>query len=307
MPPLPLYPNVPAGQNDINWGAMGSYDVPSGGGGGSNDAYLAVDEARKRAQLESDREYKLRAKQIKNQAAEIAIKKGQAAAEKWEKQQMVQLAKDKLAEEQRQFNATFGENQRQFNVTSSGYLDNGSPTLAREQFQEGSLQNWTDKALALSRLPQDWVTLSRLQRGVADNIGSIPGLNWASGGQVGNTTFAGQPQSNSLANVLGNMGINVGQGGGGGGGNWASQAAETANRIATAPLNLRPDQQQIYRTAREFGMNPQGAAPGWYESLDPSLRDEIQGAMEDQGLSWADTMSRYKRSRWGGGGGALAA
>ena len=260
-------------------------------------AYQQDDTERlRRAQEESDREYGLRAKQIKQQAESIAIQRGQAKATQWYNKQMVQLSKDKLAEDR-----------RQFNVTSSGYLDSGKPTLSREQFQSNALQGWTDKALQLSRMPQDWVTLSRLQRGVASNIGSIPGLNWAAGGQVGNTTFAGEPQSNSLQNVFGNMGVNVGQGQAAGGagtatsGNWADVTAQQANAIATAPLNLRPDQQQIYQTAREFGMNPQGAAPGWYESLDPSLRDEIQGALEDSGLSWADTLTRYNRSRWGGG------
>ena len=95
------------------------------------------------------------------------------------------------------------------------------------------------------------------------------------------------------------MGVNAGQGGGSGG--WASQAAQTANGIATTDPNLRPDQRQLYQTAREFAMNPQGAAPGWFEGLDQLTRDLLQGAAEDQGLDWASALARHRKSRWGSG------
>ena len=253
--------------------------------------YDARDEARTRSQFEDDREYELRAKKLKQEREKIAITKGQAKADEWYNRQSVKLAKQKLQEDARQFNERLA--------------------FDRQQFQDTSLQGWTDKALQLSRSPRDWVTLERMQKGVASEAGNIPGLAWAAGGQLGNTTFAGQPESNSLANLLGNMGVNVGQGGGtaqpAASGSWASSAAEQANRIATMPLNLRPDQQQLYTTAREFAMNPQGAAPGWYEGLDPMTRDLLQGAAEDQGLDWASVQSRLKRSRWGGSGSSMAA
>lgn len=247
--------------------------------------YEAIDEARTRRQLESDREYELRANRLKQDAERLAIEKGQAAATKWYNKQMVQLAKDKLKEERRQFDL--------------------SHQLEVQKFQDTSLQGWTDKALALSRTPKDYFTLMRMQQGVGDNIGNIPGLSWAAGGQLGNTTFNGQPQANSLANLHGNMGIRAGQGGSG---SWASAGAEQANNmINERQLNLTPQQQDLYKTAREFAMNPQGAAPGWFENLDPIMRDMLQGAAEDQGLDWGSVVSRHRRSRWGGGGSSLAA
>ncbi len=256
--------------------------------------WQAKDQATRRVQMESDREYELRAKGVKQQAEQMAISKGQAAATKWYNEQMVQLAKDKLQEESRQFDLTFGENQRQFNTTASGYLDNGSPTMAREQFYDSSLQGWTDKAIQLGSTPRDWVKLLRYNSGVQGNIAQIPGLNWTQGGQRGNQTFSGQPESNSLSNVMTGMGI--------GSGNWAAQAAGQASTAA-----MTPDQQQLYDTAREFGMNSHQSAPGWWESQDPATQEAIRGAAEAQGLDWSSTMARYNRSRWGSSGNSQAA
>lgn len=276
------------------------------------ERYGAVDEARIRKQMESDREYENEVRKLNQEREKIAITKGQAAATKWFNEQSVKLAKRKLEEEIRQFDMTFGEGQRQFNVTASGYMD-GKPTLARDQFHDSSLRGWTQDAIALASKPADWVKLRRMQSGVAANIGSMPGLNWAQGGQIGNTTFVGEPQSNSLANVMGPMGVNVGQGAATGqavtptGGDWASQAAQQANQIATTAPNLNEDERALYQTAREFAMNPQQSAPGWLEALDPLTRDLLQGAAEAQGLDWASALTRHKRSRWSGGGSALAA
>lgn len=280
MPPLPLYPNMPAGMTDINWGAMNPTTY------GAVDPVLASNQATRRVQMESDREYSLRAKQVKQQAEQIAISKGQAKANEWYQKQMVQLAKDKFQEEQ-----------RQFNVTSSGYLDNGQNTLARDQFQDNSLQNWTRYAIDLGSKPEDWVKYQRMTSGVANNLASIPGLSWTTGGQQGNQTFQGEPKSNSLGNVLTAMGI-------AGGGTWAQQAAGQA---AAGDVAMTPDQQSIYQTANEFAKNPAGAAPGWWENLDTDMKDLLRGAAEAQGHSWASVTSRYNRSRWGGGGSASAA
>lgn len=283
MPPLPLIPNMPAGMTDINWGAMNptSYGAPA-----PRDGYTAVDEARTRTQHESDREYQLRVKEANRRREEIAIRQGEAAANKWYQKQMVQIAKDKMQEEA-----------RQFNVTASGYLDDGRNTLARDQFQDNSLQNWTKYAIDLGSKPEDWVKYKRMTSGVADNISSIPGLSWTAGGQQGNQTMQGQAQSNSLGNVMTAMGI-------GNGGTWAQQAAGQA---ATGGVAMTPSEQQIYQTANEFASNPQGAAPGWWEEQDSDTKDLLKGAAEAQGHSWATVMSRYGRSRWGGGGSAAAA
>lgn len=241
----------------------------------------AVQEAQARSQLESDREYDLRAKQIKQQADQIAISRGQAKANEWYQKEMVKLAK-----------AKFEEEQRQFNVTASGYMDNGSPTLAREQFQDSGLRGWAQLAASLKG-PEDWVQYKRMTSGVANNIGSIPGLSWTQGGQVGNTTFAGTPQVLTTQKLLGDLGA---------GGDWATQGAVQAQQAA-----MTPQEQQIYQTADEFARNPQGAASGWYENLDPTTRSLLKGAAESQGHDWATVLSRYGRSRWGGGGSSMAA
>jgi hypothetical protein len=294
------------------------------GGGGYGtagpDPYEAYDEYRQRRQLESDRQYELQVQAAKRQREQMAISRGQAEATRWYNEQMIKLSKAKFEEDkrqfdmtfgenQRQFNTTFGENQRQFNTNASGYLD-GKPTLQREQFFDNSLQGWTNKAIDLGSRPADWVRYKQYTTGVNNNIGSIPGLSWASAGnQVGNTTAQGEHPTGSLGNVFGAMGVNAGQGGGSGGasGDWASQAAQQANAIATAPLNLTPGEQQIYQTANEFSRQPNQAAPGWLESLDPLTVSLLEGAAQSQGHDWSTVMSRYRRSRWGGGGSASAA
>jgi len=271
---------MPAGMTDINWGAMNPTTY------GAVDPVLASNQATRRAQLESDREYELRAKQVKQQAEQIAISKGQAKANEWYQKEMIKLSKQKFAEEQ-----------RQFNVTASGYMDDGRNTLARDQFQDNSLQGWTKMAVDLGSRPEDWVRYKRMTSGVAENIGSIPGLSWTVGGQQGAQTFQGQARPNSLANVQTAMGIASG-------GNWAQQAAGQA---ASGNVAMTPDERSIYQTANEFAMNPQGAAPGWWDELDTDTKDMIKGAAEAQGHSWSSVLSRYGRSRWGGGGSSIAA
>lgn len=257
-------------------------------------AYQADDTERlRRAQMERDREYELRAQNIENQAKQIAISQGQAKANEWYQKQMVQLSKEKFQEEQRQFDLTFGEGQRQFNVSQSGYMDNGNPTLAREQFQDSGLRSWAQLAASLKG-PETWVQYKALTGGVADNIGSIPGLSWTQGGQVGNTTFQGTPQVLTTQKLLGDLGV---------GGSWAAQGASQAQQQAA----MSPQEQQLYRTADEFARNPQQAASGWYESLDPTTQSLLKGAAESQGHDWATALSRYGMSRWGGGAGVGAA
>lgn len=241
--------------------------------------YTSIDEARRRYQMESDREYDLKAKGIKQQAEQIAISRGQAEATAWYNRQMVQLSKEKFAEEQ-----------RQFNVTATGYID-GKPTMAREQFQDTSLFNWTGKAIDLASTPKDWVKLARMNAGMQ----ARGGLDWQGGGQQGVAAFSGQPETNSLGNVMGNLGV---------GGNWAAQAADG---IANSNPQMSPEQQQLYATGRDFGMNSHQAAPGWWESQDPLNKQLIQGAAEAQGLDWATTMAKWNRSRWGGGAGSSTA
>src|SRR5687767_7097724 len=112
MPPRPMIPNLPDGMTDINWNASSGSNTSRSGlvmnGMGqwvtpeelAESLYQARTQATKRVQMESDREYELRAQSVKRQAEQIAIQKGQAAATKWYNEQMVSLARDKLQEEQ---------------------------------------------------------------------------------------------------------------------------------------------------------------------------------------------------------------
>lgn len=386
-------------------------------------------------------------------------------------------------EGRRQFNENLAQRKAEFQTSASGYLPNGAPTLEREQFGNDALFKWTQEAIRLASQPQDWVKYKQFTSGVADAAGTIPGLDWQQGGQVGNTTFAGEAQPNSLGNVLGNMGVQPsggqqasppvtapgtvtqpppqggfstqpinqqpaargrpanattdpvpaqsgqpvsaveggvspaiqhGQGvvpgapaqqndGGstpppgytfhGGqlvpiaqagapptgaatgsvppqgmqfhGGqaipqgvsfangqpeilgyhqgqpiykmlpgytqpgvspeqvaaqpgvqagaapaqpmNWAYQAAGMVPTGQALRDSLTPGERQIFDTADSFSRNPQSAGFGWFESQDPLTKNLLRGAAQAQGHDWETTMSRFNRSRWGGGGSSRAA
>lgn len=301
-----------------------------------DELFGSIDEARSRIQMESDREFGLRAQSIGLQAKRIAIEKGVAAANAWYQRQMVSLARDKFEEDKRQFDATFGENQRQFNAGALGYMvdpssgqrvptfprerwtaetsgyfdDQGTrrPTFQREQWQDNSLRDWSQLAASLKG-PEDWVQYHRLTKGLANNLASMPGLNWLSGGQAGSTTNAGQAQPLVLHSLLRDMGAVPSS--------WASAAAGQAGQQAqqqqasggtgASGTAFTPSQQQILQTANEFAAAPQMAAPGWLEGLDPTMVAMLKGAAESQGHSWADVMQRYNRARWTGPGSAQAA
>lgn len=281
---------------------------------GKSEAVRQYNAAQKK---ERDRQYGLAVKRLQQEAAQIAIQKGQAEANAWYNRQMVKLSQQRLAEDA-----------RQFNVTSSGYLDNGNPTLEREKFQDNSLYNWTKEAIDLASQPEDWVKYRRYTSGVAANAGAIPGLAWTQGGQQGNQTFQGQQKSNSLSNVLTAMGIATGDStgtqqtaapattAGTTDANWAQQAVNqsagdatgansavtTSNQIASTAndeANMTGDERQLYETANAFSQNPSQSAPGWWHSLDPTTQKLIAGAAKAQGHDWASVMSRLGRSTWG--------
>ncbi|HVQ45106.1 MAG TPA: hypothetical protein VMT30_09205 [Candidatus Saccharimonadia bacterium] len=89
--------------------------------------------------------------------------------------------------------------------------------------------------------------------------------------------------------------------------NWALAAANMIPTGDALRSSLSAPEQQIYDTANEFAKNPQGAASGWYEQQDPMTKELMRGAAQAQGHDWTTVMSRYNRSRWGGGGSAMAA
>lgn len=247
------------------------------------DQLTAYNEGRTRYQAVEDREYQARMQQISQQADQIAISKGQAEANAWAQREQTKLAREQL-----------GLNRQQFETQATGYY-NGAPTMAREQFQDDSLFKWTGKAIDLGSTPADWVKLLRLQSGVSNNLSSIPGLNWASGGQQGNQSMQGTPQTSSLSQVMGGLGV--------GGGNWAASAAQSVAGADATP-GMTPDQQSIYQAGREFAANPAGAAPGWLEGLDPLTKDLLRGSWEAQGFYTPSVESKYKTSRYMGGSGA---
>jgi hypothetical protein len=268
------------------------------------DQMTAYDEARTRAQMMEDRDYELAVQRIGQEADRIAISQGQQEANEWYQREMVKLSQQRFGLEEAGVTGTYNGSPtfaaRQFETQQTGYL-NGAPTLAREQFQQGSLMGVLDRAIQLGSQPGDWVKLARFNSGVSNNLSSLPGLNWTSGGQQGNVTSTGQTQPNSVGNALGQAGLQTPAG-------WAGAAAAGSAQpgVAAQGLNLNPDQQQIYQTAHEFASNPQGAAPGWYEGLDPTVREMLKGAAQAQGKDWSAAMARYGRSRWGGGS-AMAA
>lgn len=247
------------------------------------DQLTAYNEGRTRYQAVEDREYQARMQQISQQADQIAISKGQAEANAWAQREQTKLAREQL-----------GLNRQQFETQATGYY-NGAPTMAREAQQDNSLRSWAQFGASLKG-PEDWVAYKRMTSGVANNISSIPGLNWANGGQVGNQTFQGQPQALTAQKLLGDMGV----------GNWAASAAQNVAQADATP-GMTPDERDIYSAADSFSRNPQGASSGWLEGLDPMTQSMLKGAAESAGHDWSSVMGRYKASRYMGAGSSTAA
>ena len=279
--PMPLSPAEQAQRDSDYW--QTAQQTPMGIAN-----QTAYDEARTRFQAIQDREYQLQLDQLKRQRDADAATVGYQRANLEYQNRVLALSKKRQEQEA-----------QQFNVTASGYMPDGSPTMAREQFQTNTLTGLINTAAQLNG-PANYGNYLAQTRGVASNIGSIPGLAWTQGGQVGNQTFTGSPQVKSLNSILGDMGIGTGAAGAAAGGGMGAVANGTIPGLGNFD-------QQIFRTADEFARNPQGAAAGWYESQDPMTKELLQSAATKQGHDWSSVMGRYNMSRWGGGGSAAAA
>lgn len=234
-----------------------------------------------------DQDYGLKKQQLDQQYA-IARQQAKSASErnaldKWYQQQQVQLAQDRLAMEDRQFNMNFGEQQRQFN-TNLGY----------------NLLN------SLSQLhgPSDYFAASNLARGVAAQPGSavflnalrdnikLPGFGAQAGAptaETGNTLMAklsGQPVSGGTtfgaANAAGLSPSLAGTGSG---------ARDAANSYVN----------QIHALAARGG---QGIGAGVLEQLSPDEFDLFKAGLEapdEQGNAYSAPafLDQWRRSRIG--------
>jgi hypothetical protein len=198
---------------------------------------------------------------LKLEARQLAITKGQAEADKWYKEQSIQLQQQQFAEGQRQFNLGQGFEALKY---GSSLAANPRSMFEAMYYNAGTQGN----------------------PNVSANI-----ANWANafGGQqpyVGG--FTGTPRTGSIADAAAQM---TGSGGVG------SQAAGTAPGADAAPGLGSPAVQSTLASLKAWGMNPQQGAPGFWEGKDEDEQAAIMSGLAASGFNPAGVIAKYRKSR----------
>lgn len=237
-------------------------------------AYL--ENVRKQNQDNADREYGLRKQQLDHeyQTARLTAKTAQErnAIDQQYQQANIKLAQDRLAEEHRQFDQTFGENQRQYNTTTGYNLM---------------------KTLADLRGPANYFQASNYARNIGGNPNTAGFLDALQNGArlSGFGAQAGLPDAETGATLLNKLGAQ-GQtrpgadGSGGGYGNDNNYMAQIGNIAAKGAGQL---------------------APGALENLTQTERDLFGSGLDNLGIDKNTFLDQYARSRFGQGFGSSRA
>jgi hypothetical protein len=132
----------------------------------NNPAYTQwLNDQAEEQRRQADQDYGLR-KQALDEQYDISKMNAKSTSErnaldKWYQEQQVQLAQQRLAMEDRQFNQTFGENQRQFNTTTGvGLLGTLANLRGPANYYQAS-----EYARGVSRMPETPTFLAALQNG----------------------------------------------------------------------------------------------------------------------------------------------
>lgn len=233
----------------------------------SPDFLPTIQSLQKQAQDEADRKYQLDRDTL-NQNWKIAQVNAKSAAEKnaidkWYNQQQVELAKQRLAEDSRQFNVKTG-----YDVLNMG----------------AQLQG-----------PRNWAQYQRLAAGTAANPNTATLFNnlgqaVTSGGYRGFGPGTLEPQT--LASLVSDMSggqsnafAGVGAVGSGGGSNGTPRGG--------AMSDLQREQQ----AAMPYIMNPQKIGAGVIEAMNPDKQDMLASLIGASGASvptWLDTLRRSR-------------
>lgn len=286
-PPLALIPNRPAGASDIlSYGYGGGMDPGrSGDGGYSYDAQR--EDVRNRARnrkREADRAYNLKRDKLE-QDYKIAklnarTNREKNAIDKWYNEQQVAIARDRLAEEKRQFDEDLV-------FRKQVHADEFGLSQARLGYDVLGMQ-------AQLRGPENYYQAAEYARGVAAQPGTATFLNALKnnaklapyGAQAG---VPDKVSVNSLAAKVGGPNIIPGTG--------------TAQSPSVTAATNDADNLGAIRDLYAAGAHKLGANS--LEQLTDTELKLLKSGIDAAGGDWATFMSQYGRSRIGQGvGGA---
>lgn len=225
----------------------------------------------------------------------IKILKGEAAADKWYKEQQIKILqmdhelKARTAEAEATGywggNPTLARQQMEANTT--GYY-NGNPTLAREQ-QAASLALQAGQLGASLRGPRNWATYLRTAYDTANSpvssfVSSVPGGLGQGASQ--------DTRRLTLTDVLNDYGVGSGRSAEGTPG--TSMTAYSPNGVTAADLGLGGSDET---TLRNYFNSPNQAPVGWWESKSEDQRQYLRGLAEEWGFSPDTIEQRYRNTR----------
>lgn len=206
----------------------------------------------------------------------IKILKGQAAADKWYKEQQIRILEMDHALRARQVEAE-----------QTGYWG-GAPTLAREQ-QAANVALQAGQLGASLRGPRNWATYLRTAYDTANSpvssfVSSVPG-GLGQGASEGTRRL-------TLTDVLNDFG--VGQGRSADGTPGTSLTAYSPNGVTAADLGLGGQDEM---TLRNYFNSPNQAPVTWWSSKSEDQREYLRGLMEEWGFSPSTVESRLYSTR----------
>jgi hypothetical protein len=246
------------------------------------DAQVAA--ARKRAGDEAfayqskadDRDYGLKKETLKLKRQELLeIGIPQAKVDKWYKEAQIQLARETLIEDRRQFDAKFGEDQRQFNATFGEDQRQFNATTGLDVLKTGASLSGADNVFEQADFA----------RGVQQR-GDLPlfleDLRSTGAAGLDAGPYSQQPTPLTLGSLTARL---TGQGGApvAGGGTRNDEAARALAAVT------------------EIGMRPNKLAPMAIESLLPSEQKILGSGLGKSGFDREDWTRQYRQGGLGFG------
>lgn len=255
----------------------------------------AFESAIGRSVRESDRDYDLRKDALKLKRQELLeIGIPAAKVDKWYKEQSIQLARDELIEDRRQFDLSHGENVRQFDLGFGESQRQFNETLGedRRQFNAGTALDVLKTGASLSG-PENYFEAADFSRGVQQR-GELPKFleDLRSTGAAGLATgpYTQQPTPLTLGSLTARL---TGQ-------------PSTAS-AATGSGNQDDEAARALAAVTEIGMRPNKIAPMGIESLQPGEQKALASGLGKSGFYAPDWLAQYRQGGLGFGSFGAAA
>jgi hypothetical protein len=238
----------------------------------------AGDEAFAYQSKADDRDYGLKKETLKLKRQELLeIGIPQAKVDKWYKEAQIQLARETLIEDRRQFDAKFGEDQRQFNATFGE---------DQRQFNASTGLDVLKTGASLSG-PENYFEAADFARGVQQR-GDVPkfleDLRSTGAPELATGPYSQQPTPLTLGSLTARL---TGQ---------PSTASSTS-----AGGNATDEAARALAAVTEIGMRPNKIAPMGIETLQPGEQKALASGLGKAGFYTPDWLQQYRQGGLGFG------